>query len=232
MTLAEPPPAAHSALGPDEIEQLRRDGCLLLRGAMPPPLVKAARAAFDAGELASERWPVPRGRDWRHAVVDLDPAVQQLCRLPRLLCAAATLLGEPFFLAQAEGREPMPGGGAQQLHRDGADPSSTAVVSALVFLDPYGPENGATRILAGSHAGAGLAIAAGQEHPDVEVLAGEAGDILVFDANLLHGATRNAGGARRRSLLVSYVVARQRDNWELTRKLRNVQMATDEVFGA
>jgi hypothetical protein len=228
LTLAEP----RAGLDPDETAQLRRDGCLVLRAAVPSALVEAARAAFDAGELASERWPAPRGRDWRHAVVDLDPAVQQLCRLPRLLGAAQTLLGQPFFLAQVEGREPKPGGGVQSLHRDGADPDRAIIVSALVFLDPYGPDNGATRVLAGSHAGAGLAIAAGAEHAGVEVLAGEAGDILVFDSNVLHGATRNVGGARRRSLLVSYVLASERDQWEQTRALRNVRMATDEVFGA
>ena len=220
------------ALDAKATAQLARDGFLLLRGAVPAALIEPLRAAFDAGELASDRWPVPRGADWRHALVDLDPAVQRACRLPALLAAAGAVLRQPFYLAQVEGREPRPGGGAQLLHRDGLDPALTQTVSALVFLDAYAAENGGTRVLAGSHAGAGLQIAAAVEHPDVVALAGAAGDILVFDANLLHGATRNVSGGRRRSLLVTYVILPLRDDWEQTRSFRNVRMATDEVFGA
>ena len=210
--------------------ELARDGYLLLRAAVSAPLIAALRATFDAGELASDEWPVPRGRDWRHALVDHDPAVQQVCRLPALLAAVGGILGQPFFLAQVEGREPMPGGGAQLLHRDAAGRVECAL--ALVFLDPYGPDNGATRVLAGTHAGAGLALADSLEHPDASVLTGDAGDILVFGPNLLHGATRNAAGARRRSLLVTYTIVSQRAAWEQTRAMRNVRMSTDEVFGA
>jgi hypothetical protein len=210
--------------------QLERDGYLLLRGAAPAPLSEALRAAFDAGELASDRWPVPRGLDWRHALVDLDPAVQQACRLPALLAAAGAILGGPFFLAQVEGREPLPGGGAQLPHRDGGNPTVVDTALALMFLDAFGPDNGATRVAAGTHAGAGLELSAGIEHPSLTVLAGEAGDILVFAPHLLHGATRNATGARRRSLLITYVLVSERPAWDETRAIRNVRMPTDEVF--
>ena len=212
--------------------RLAHDGYLLLRGAVPAPLLEPLRAAFESGELASQRWPVPRGADWRHALVDLDPAVQQVCRLPPLLAAAGAILGRSFFLAQVEGREPLPGGGGQLLHRDGGEPGPADTALALVFLDPYGLDNGATRVLAGSHTGAGLALAAGVEHPGAAVLAGGAGDILVFGPNLLHGATRNAAGRRRRSLLVTYALASQRETWDQTRDMRNVRMPTGEVFGA
>jgi hypothetical protein len=228
VTLAEPAPSATDA---ETGRRLAQDGYLMLRGAVPGGLLAPLRAAFDAGELASDRWPVPRGRDWRHALVDLDPAVQQVCRLPGPLAATGALLRQPFFLAQAEGREPLPGGGAQLLHRDG-DGARTQTVSALVFLDPFGHANGATRVLAGTHAGEGLRVAPGAAHPGELVLTGDAGDILVFDANLLHGATCNDSGARRRSLLVSYVVLPLKADWDATRALRNVRMPADEVFGA
>src|SRR5579872_1038518 len=83
-------------LGAEPAERLDRDGYLLLRAAVPAPWIEPLRAAFEAGELANEAWPVPRGPDWRHALVDLDPTVQRVCRLPAVLAAAGAILRGPF----------------------------------------------------------------------------------------------------------------------------------------
>ena len=123
---------------------LDRDGYLLLRGAVPEAWRSDLRAAFDAGVGTPDQWTAPRGVGWRHALVDLDVTVRRACRLPALLAAAGRILGGPFFLCQVEGREPLPDGGHQPLHRDGVGQSN---VAALVFLDPYGPDNGATRVV-------------------------------------------------------------------------------------
>ena len=62
------------------------------------------------------------------------------------------------------------------------------------------------------------------------VTTGEAGDILVFDADLPHGATRNRSGARRRSLLLSFMQEGNRATMEACRAIRNVRMDTSETF--
>ncbi len=208
---------------------LKADGYALLRGAVPGASIDPIRSAFEAGYLPSEQWPAPRGPDWRHALVDLDPVVLASVRSPVLLCAIGALLGEPFFLAQVEGREPLPGGGFQPLHRDGPDPNRADTVSVLIFLDPFGPDNGATRIVPGSHSGSDLEPASAE--PLSIVVQGQAGDMLVFDANLLHGGTLNRSGAPRRSLLATYAVLDQREAYESTRAIRAVRMDTSEVFG-
>lgn len=229
-------PTKVAPLAADQAAALLRDGYLLLRGAVPESWRDALRTAFDAGVGTGDQWSAPRGAGWRHALVDLDPIVHRTCRLPPLLAAAAEMLAGPFFLAQVEGREPLPGGGHQPLHRDGAGSNA---VSALVFLDAYGPDNGATRVVP-RHLDQGLVdqsvINQGlvkQREPDEAsslITAGEAGDILVFDADLLHGATRNRSGARRRSLLLSFMPERMREAQDACRAIRSVRMDTAEVF--
>jgi len=206
------------------------DGYALLRGAIPDAWIEPLRAAFEAGYRPSEQWPAPRGADWRHALVDLDPAVQRSVRAPLLLDAIEQLLGQPFFLAQVEGREPRLGGGFQTLHRDGPDPRRTDTVSVLIFLDPFGPDNGATRIVSGSHRDAGLELEPLSAEGKSVVVRGQAGDMLVFDANLLHGGTLNPSGGPRRSLLATYAALDQRSDYDRTRELRCVRMDTSEVF--
>ena len=214
----------------DDAARLDRHGYLLLRGAVPAGWTARLRAAFESGTMANDRWPVQRGHGWRHALVDLDPTVQAVCRLPAMLAGAGQLLGGPFFLSQVEGREPLAGEGAQTLHRDNGEAPQSAFASALVFLDCFGPANGATAVVAGTHRGAGLSAPAGTPHPDARVLEGDAGDVLLFDANLLHGATRNASGAPRRTLLVTYAAAALQNDQRRTRELRAVRMATDQLF--
>nr|WP_298146583.1 phytanoyl-CoA dioxygenase family protein [uncultured Pseudomonas sp.] len=212
-------------------EQLHRDGYVLLRRAIPADWLDDLRAVFDEGVKPSADWPVPRGRDWRHSLLDLDPKVQALCRLPQLLAAVGELIGERFFLSQIEGREPLAGGGHQQLHRDLSAQRPGDVINALAYFDDYAAENGATRIVPGSHrpSHAERPFDFDDESRSAQ-LSGFAGDILVFDADLVHAGSLNASGTRRRSILISYFAESLYASHRETASLRGIRMDTSERF--
>ncbi|SDY38779.1 phytanoyl-CoA dioxygenase family protein [Pseudomonas sp. NFACC08-1] len=212
-------------------KQLHQDGYALLRQAIPNEWLADLRAVFDAGVRPSDQWPVPRGMDWRCSMLDDDSKIQAVCRLPQLLAVAGELIGERFFLSQVEGREPLAGNGHQQLHRDLSAQRPGDIAIALAFFDDYGPENGATRIVPGSH----------RPEPDAPPfdfndesgaiqLSGSAGDILVFDVDLVHAGSLNVIGARRRSILISYFSESLYASHLETVALRNIRMDTSDRF--
>ncbi len=212
-------------------QQLHREGYALLRQAVPPGWLDELRSAFDANVRPSDQWPVPRGPDWRHALLDHDPRIQALCRLPQLLAVAGELIGERFFLAQVEGREPLAGGGHQQLHRDLSAQRPGDIANAMIYFDDYGPDNGATRIVPGSHRPqpSEPPFDFNDESRAVQ-LAGAAGDILVFDVDLVHAGSRNLLGTHRRSILISYCAETLYASYLQTRSLRGIRMDASERF--
>ncbi|OAB53942.1 phytanoyl-CoA dioxygenase family protein [Pseudomonas thivervalensis] len=212
-------------------KQLHQNGYALLRQAIPTEWLVDLRSVFDAGVRPSDQWPVPRGMDWRYSMLDDDSKIQAVCRLPLLLAVAGELIGEQFFLSQVEGREPFAGGGHQQLHRDLSAQRPGDIAIALAFFDDYGPDNGATRLVPGSH----------RPEPDAPPfdfndesravqLSGSAGDILVFDVDLVHAGSLNVIGARRRSILISYFSESLYASHLETAALRNIRMDTRDRF--
>ena len=211
-------------------EQLHRDGYALLRRAIPAEWLDDLRDSFDAGTKPPDQWPVPRQVSWRHSLVDLDAKVQAVCRLPEMLAAVGELIGERFFLSQAEGREPLLGGGHQTLHRDLSARRPGDTVGALAYLDDYGTENGATRIVPGSHRPWQREPFDFNDESHSVQLSGSAGDILVFDADLVHAAGLNSTGARRRTILVCYFAEALYASHLETAKIRSIRMDTTDRF--
>lgn len=92
-----------------------------------------------------------------------------------------------------------------KVHRDVRTYTDTfkLMVNMLIMLDDFTAENGATRLLAGSHKVAEKPTDRAFE-TDATPALGRAGDILLFDSRLWHAAGQNRSGAVRRALTLTF----------------------------
>ena len=193
---------------PSELAAVDRRGFVVVPALLPARDVESLDTEFErlvaedgqsvVHELGTRRTKATNDNDvfavcWRHRVV---------------LDIAAYVLGSAFQVGHIDLRDPTPGHGEQRLHPDhGATP--VPGVTATWFLDAFTTENGATRLLPGSHrsppATSEVPIP-GSEVPGAgELVAlGPAGSVLVCDARLFHAAGRNTTRGSRRSALVFY----------------------------
>ncbi len=82
------------------------------------------------------------------------PPGTRMATHPLVFAAAEHILRRPFHVRDLHGRNPLPGFGQQGLHvdwvpRDAGDPY--LVVTAIWMIDAFTVENGATRVVPGSH---------------------------------------------------------------------------------
>lgn len=127
---------------------------------------------------------------------------------PLLLSVANHLFKGEFKLSSLNGREALPGGGMQPLHGDWKQPRpdypKVHVLNSIWAIDDLSAENGAPRIIPGTHNRPELPEAVLADtyapHPDEVVLNCPAGSVMIFNAHTWHGGTVNRSGARRRVL--------------------------------
>lgn len=191
-----------------ERRALDERGYLVLSNAVAAKELKRLRIAFDQ---ACEREGVaPRGTRHPKTLLDSEPGFNAFLMHPRLLAAVMHILAKPFRTG-ISGRDPLPGFGQQGLHIDAAGPALATqfyVVTAIGLLDDFTSDNGATRVVPGSHlwhSGPSKSFAdPGSRHPEQVVITAPAGSILVFNGHLWHGGTGNHSGDHRRALQCSF----------------------------
>lgn len=134
----------------------------------------------------------------------LDPLMLALA--DKVLKASGACESYEINLTQAIGIEP--GEPAQILHRDDdiwpISHDGEVMLNAIWMLDDFTEENGATRLIPGSHKWARV------RHPEPgEAVSAEApaGSLLVFLGSTLHGGGANRSHATRHGILLSYRVA-------------------------
>ncbi len=199
-------------LSADEKAILDRDGYLPLPGILSPEQVDAFRrrlAELTAaeGELAGTEVHRERGTDRLSDLINKDPIFTVCFTHPRVLAAMRHVLGPEFKLSSLNSRAALPGDGLQALHADWGEPVAPGeytVCNSIWLLDDFTPDNGATRVVPGSHRSGRLpreAMTDPQDrHPDEVLLTAPAGTVVIFNSHVWHGGTRNRTDAPRRAM--------------------------------
>lgn len=131
---------------------------------------------------------------------------------PRVLAAAEHLLGPNLKVSSINYREPKAGGGQQPLHVDWEQaiaPGECYACNCLWVLDDFTAENGATRVVPGSHRWGKMPenIMADPmlPHPQERIIEAPAGALLILNSHVWHGGTRNRSNQQRRTIQTYFV---------------------------
>jgi len=129
---------------------------------------------------------------------------------PVVLDAVESLLGPEVILGSLNARILRPGDPDQPFHSDipaqFRKPGAPIMVQAVWMLDAFSADNGATRIVPGSHRADAVAPPADVEVSHWVAPTGPAGSILLFNGQCWHGGGANHSDAIRRALFAHYRV--------------------------
>lgn len=192
-----------NTLSAAEKQQLDEQGYLPLYHIMTAQQVAAIRTRLDeltALEGASAGLEVHQeaGTNRLANLVDKDPMFEICFTHPRVLAAMNHVLRGDFKLSSLNSRAALPGEGLQGLHADWGEvvePDNYQVCNSIWLLVDFTAENGATRVVPGTHCSGqrpGDALADPKAaHPDEIQLVAPAGSVVIFNSHVWHGGTVN-----------------------------------------
>lgn len=205
-------------LKPSERAALDRDGYLMLPSLLDEAALPRLRAALESAFDEQHGAPAAAQSGTRHAseLAYRDTVFERVCTHARVLAAVHHVLGRAFRVFQLSGRDPLPGYGLQGLHTDWLPrtPSQPfSVVTAIWLLDDFTANNGATRVIPGSHllprSLPKSMMAPASHHPEERIVVADAGSVLVFNGHLWHSGTRNDSHLARRALQCQFAAREQ-----------------------
>jgi ectoine hydroxylase-related dioxygenase (phytanoyl-CoA dioxygenase family) len=202
---------------PDDRRQLDEQGFVLLEGVIPPAFLAELRGRLlelygEEGDRAGHEFKTEAHATRLANLVDKGDVFQRAIVLPDVLAGVRHVLGGEIKLSSLNARSADPGSEAgQPLHVDmGAVPDERGywVCNTVWMLDEFTPENGATRMVPGSHRWGtrpqDVLADPMAPHPDEVLLLGKAGSIAIMNAHLWHGGTANRSASPRLALHAFY----------------------------
>ncbi len=219
------------SLTQDERRRLDEDGYLVLDGFMGPDLLaqlreQVAQLFAREGDSAGSEFKQEPGCLRLANLADKGEVFRSLIAAPRLLPYVRHVLGPDIKLSSLNARlVPPQGAGAQPLHADMAavaDERGYWVCNTVWMLDDFAPDNGALRVVPGSHRLGQLPQEAltdpHADHPDQVLVTGRAGSVVVLNAHAWHAGTANRTDRPRTAVHVFYC-RRDRPQQQYQKKL-------------
>jgi hypothetical protein len=201
-------------LTPSQRQCLEEDGYLHLPGLMPPELLSAlqrriAELFAEEGERSGSEFKQEPGARRLANLVNKGRVFEEAILNSRVLDAVGAVLGSRFKLSSLNARSANPHSESDQpLHCDSgaiADELGYSVCNSIWMLDDFTAENGATRMVPGSHHWRKLPQPDFYApHPGQQLVLGKAGDVVVMNAHMWHGGTANRTAAPRCAMHVYY----------------------------
>jgi hypothetical protein len=204
--------AAGSEIPMDAASELQERGFVVLPGPVPSDRMEWLVNAYTAAVASATGDDIRIGSTSTRVsdFVNRGAEFDGLYVFPPLLEACCRVIGGPFKLSSLLARILRPREPAQELHVDvPRDSADWPLLGFILMVDEFRPDNGATRLVPGSHRWPGVpedTLSDPQAEHDGQVLAcGDAGSLLIFNGSTWHGHGANTSSGPRRSLQGAFI---------------------------
>lgn len=200
-------------MSPAERQQIEQSGYLALPDFMSQTLLQRLRSRTEElfeieGENAGSEFRQEPGSRRLANLVAKGRVFEEIVCMPEVLEYVGAVLGHDFKLSSLNARSANPQSDSlQPLHADMgavADEKGYWVCNTVWMLDDFTEENGALRIVPGSHLWKRLPQSELADlkayHPDEALVTGKAGTVVVMNAHCWHGGTANRTDRERRAV--------------------------------
>lgn len=193
-------------------KQLEDNGYLALPALLAPDRLEAFRTRIEElfaleGERAGSEFKTEPGARRIANAVDKGEIFEKVIETPEVLECIEAVLGPDFKLSSLNIRSANPhGNSGQPLHVDSGelpDAQGNTVCNSVWMLDDFTEQNGALRVVPGSHKWMRVPEPGAKVEGEV-LVTGKAGTVVVMNAHVWHGGTDNRTDRPRRAMHVYY----------------------------